>query len=224
MGSLRVRGPVARAGRVVPPLLSRRRPRSGVQGRPPGTPFLCFRRPRHPRSTPGERRPPGSSVRIQGRRPRFSTVFRPTGCPHPGDCEFVQTLSTGEPVDSPSGEVRGMWICGRRGSTACGQTIHPQGRLPVVHRPPTGRPVLYTAFPHPRPLFGNATPRITAPSERRHTKLPGWAVGNLGKPGDSAGEKWTPPVHGVCRTFRGPQKSLLFHRAHPQPRWTKNPG
>ncbi|GAA3054260.1 hypothetical protein GCM10020000_40440 [Streptomyces olivoverticillatus] len=70
--------------------------------------------------------------------------------------------------------------------------------------------MLYTAFPHPCPLFGNETPKVTAPSERRHTKVPGWAVGNVGKPGDGPGEKWALPVHRVCRTFRGPQTTPVF--------------
>ncbi|GHG59241.1 hypothetical protein GCM10018779_25470 [Streptomyces griseocarneus] len=93
----------------------------------------------------------------------------------------------------------------------------------VVHRPPTGGPVLYTVFPHACPLFGNETPKLTAPSERRHTKVPGWPVGNVGKPGDAPGEKWALPVHRVCRTFRGPQNPPVIHRRHPQGRWTKNP-
>lgn len=82
--------------------------------------------------------------------------------------------------------------------------------------------MLYTGFPHPCPLFGNETPEVTAPSERRHTKVPGWAVGNVGKTGDGPGEKWALPVHRVCRTFRGPQMTLFIHRLRPQARWTKN--
>lgn len=40
-------------------------------------------------------------------------------------------MSTGSPVDRPSGEVRGVWICGRRDSTACGRRDHPQGSRPL---------------------------------------------------------------------------------------------
>ncbi|GHF43191.1 hypothetical protein GCM10010218_25610 [Streptomyces mashuensis] len=97
----------------------------------------------------------------------------------------------------------------------------PTAAVAVVHRPPTGQPVLYTAFPHPCPLFGNETPKITAPSERRHTKLPDWAVGNLGKAGDTPGEKCALPVHRVCTTSRGPQTTPVIHRRHPQGQWTK---
>lgn len=50
-------------------------------------------------------------------------------------------------------------------------------------------PQLDRASPHPCPLFGNATTPFTVPSERRHTERVGWAVGNLGKAGDSPGEK-----------------------------------
>ncbi|MPY58297.1 hypothetical protein FNH08_14290 [Streptomyces spongiae] len=78
------------------------------------------------------------------------------------------------------------------------------------------------ASPHDCPLFGNATRDLTAPSERRHTKVPGWAVGNMGKPGDAAGEKCLRAVHGVCRTFCSPQRHLVVHCRHPQARWTKS--
>ncbi|ARF73815.1 hypothetical protein B7C62_17260 [Kitasatospora albolonga] len=83
-------------------------------------------------------------------------------------------------------------------------------------------PQLCSASPHPCPLFGNATPALTARSERRHTKLPDWAVGNLGKAGDRSGEKWPPPVHRVCRTSACPQRAPVVHGCHPQDRWTKN--
>ncbi|AZQ36044.1 hypothetical protein EJ357_23285 [Streptomyces cyaneochromogenes] len=79
------------------------------------------------------------------------------------------------------------------------------------------------ASPHACPLFGNATRLITGSSERRHTKLPGWAVGKMGKAGDGVGEKSPRPVHGVCRTFRSPQKRSVVHRLRPQPPWTKSP-
>ncbi|OQQ17282.1 hypothetical protein B0675_09245 [Streptomyces sp. M41(2017)] len=78
------------------------------------------------------------------------------------------------------------------------------------------------ASPHHCPLFGNATRDLTGSSERRHTKVPDWAVGNGGKAGDGAGEKWPQAVHRVCRTFRRPQRSLVVHRLRPQGQWTKN--
>ncbi|PJM93727.1 hypothetical protein CG719_22590 [Streptomyces sp. CB01373] len=62
------------------------------------------------------------------------------------------------------------------------------------------------ASPHPCPLFGNATPLVTASSESRHTEPHGWHVGNLGKAGDAAGENCPQPVGGVCRTSRSPQR------------------
>ncbi|NHI08492.1 hypothetical protein STPH2_3856 [Streptomyces sp. KO7888] len=77
------------------------------------------------------------------------------------------------------------------------------------------------ASPHACPLFGNATRPVTASSERRHTRLPGWAVGNVGKAGDGAGEKSPLPVHGVCRTFCSPQTGPVVHRLRPQGPWTK---
>lgn len=93
-------------------------------------------------------------------------------------------------------------------------TVDPQdgGRFPQEGR----------ASPHRCPLFGNATPAFTAPSERRHTERVGWAVGNVGKAGDSPGEKPPCPVYRVCTTFGCPQKHRVVHRCHPQGRWTKN--
>ena len=44
------------------------------------------------------------------------------------------------------------------------------------------------ASPHLCPLFGNETPLLTAPSERRHTRSHDWPVGNPGKAGDGSGE------------------------------------
>ncbi|QFR97839.1 hypothetical protein GBW32_18090 [Streptomyces tsukubensis] len=88
--------------------------------------------------------------------------------------------------------------------------------------PPTGRGRLCTANPHRCPLFGNKTPALTVASERRHTKVPGWPVGNRGKAGDRAGEKSALPVHGVCRTFARPQRPPVIHWCRPQGRWTKN--
>ena len=86
-----------------------------------------------------------------------------------------------------------------------------------------GCPQRSPASPHRCPLFGNATRHLTVSSERRHTKVPGWAVGKVGKAGDGAGEKWPSAVHGVCRTFRSPQKPEVVHRRRPQGRWTKFP-
>lgn len=76
--------------------------------------------------------------------------------------------------------------------------------------------------PHLCPLFGNTTPLLTAESERRHTEVVDWAVGNRGKAGDGPGEKYPCPVHRVCRTFVCPQKCLVIHGLRPQARWTKN--
>ncbi|AZM80159.1 hypothetical protein D1J63_18360 [Streptomyces sp. KPB2] len=84
-----------------------------------------------------------------------------------------------------------------------------------------GCPQRSPASPHVCPLFGNATRPVTASSERRHTRLPGWAVGNVGKAGDGSGEKSPLPVHGVCRTFCSPQTSLVVHGLRPQGPWTK---
>ncbi|TWV32476.1 hypothetical protein FRZ03_32780 [Streptomyces misionensis] len=86
-----------------------------------------------------------------------------------------------------------------------------------------GCPQSRAASPHGCPLFGNPPHPLTASSESRHTKLPGWGVGNLGIPGDTAGENCPQPVGGVCRTFRSPQPAPVVHRLHPQGRWTKNP-
>ncbi|KAB2588479.1 hypothetical protein F5983_32115 [Streptomyces arboris] len=98
-----------------------------------------------------------------------------------------------------------------------------RSRLSTVG-PQAGRccPQLGPASPHLCPLFGNRTRPLTARSERRHTKLPDWAVGNVGKAGDRPGEKWPPPVHRVCRTSARPQKAPVVHGCHPQGRWTKN--
>ncbi|RDD89213.1 hypothetical protein DVZ84_09430 [Streptomyces parvulus] len=75
--------------------------------------------------------------------------------------------------------------------------------------------------PHVCPLFGNMTRPVTASSERRHIRLPGWAVGNVGKAGDGVGEKSPFPVHGVCRTFCSPQIRPVVHGLRPQDQWTK---
>ncbi|OQD53336.1 hypothetical protein BM536_027980 [Streptomyces phaeoluteigriseus] len=84
-----------------------------------------------------------------------------------------------------------------------------------------GCPQRSAASPHGCPLFGNQTRLLTGSSERRHTKLPEWAVGKPGKPGDAPGEKSPLPVHGVCRTFCSPQKTRVVHRLRPQDRWIK---
>ncbi|PWG13270.1 hypothetical protein DF268_12300 [Streptomyces sp. V2] len=71
------------------------------------------------------------------------------------------------------------------------------------------------------PLFGNSARLLTGSSERRHMKVPGWPVGNVGKPGDAAGDNRARSVDGVCRTFRSPQAGWVFHRCRPQGRWIK---
>ncbi|AVH57671.1 hypothetical protein C4B68_20005 [Streptomyces dengpaensis] len=93
-------------------------------------------------------------------------------------------------------------------------TVGPQADAGCPQRSP--------ASPHLCPLFGNAPRLLTVSSERRHTKVPGWAVGNVGKAGDGAGEKWAEAVHRVCRTFRRPQRPPVVHRLRPQGQWTKN--
>ncbi|POX56920.1 hypothetical protein C3489_03540 [Streptomyces sp. Ru71] len=125
----------------------------------------------------------------------------------------------------------------RRSSGACGSVDEedPQGvDNSAVHTLCTklstgnpqaepGCPQRSPASPQVCPLFGKATRLLTASSESRHTKLPGWAVGNPGKTGDAAGENSPQPVHGVCRTFRSPQRAPVVHRLHPQAPWTKFP-
>ncbi len=85
-----------------------------------------------------------------------------------------------------------------------------------------GCPQRSAASPHRCPLFGNPTHPLTASSESRHRKLPGWGVGNVGIPGDTAGENCPRPVGDVCRTFCSPQTGLVVHCLHPQGRWIKN--
>ncbi|KAB1149493.1 hypothetical protein F7R91_06240 [Streptomyces luteolifulvus] len=86
-----------------------------------------------------------------------------------------------------------------------------------------GCPQRIPASPQSCPLFGNPERVLTVSSERRHTKVPGWAVGNTGKAGDGTGENSRQAVHGVCRTFRSPQRPAVVHRFRPQGPWTKFP-
>src|SRR5690606_25626698 len=76
--------------------------------------------------------------------------------------------------------------------------------------------------PHACPLFVNVTPALTVLSERRHIRVPRDPVGKTPKPGDGAGEISPRPVHGMCRTFRSPQKPLVVHCHRPQGQWTKS--
>ncbi|POX61386.1 hypothetical protein C3492_22620 [Streptomyces sp. Ru62] len=85
-----------------------------------------------------------------------------------------------------------------------------------------GCPQRSPASPQRCPLFGNPAHPLTASSESRHRKLPDWGVGNLGNPGDTAGENCPQPVGGVCRTFRSPQTAPVVHCLHPQGRWIKS--
>ena len=163
-----------------------------------------------------------SRVRILGERGVFSTEAAAIFRPQPGDGKVVQIRSTGSPGGAASGQVSRLWICGRTSSTDCGREVCPQSLIQVVHRQPTGSCPLPTAFPHPCPLFGNATPSLTGSSESRHTNEPGWPVGNVGKAGDGAGEKSLSAVHRVCRTFPRPQKHRVVHGCRPQAQWTKN--
>ncbi|PWJ06679.1 hypothetical protein DKG34_14650 [Streptomyces sp. NWU49] len=78
--------------------------------------------------------------------------------------------------------------------------------------------------PHACPLFGNTTCVLTASSERRHIEVPQGPVGKTAKAGDGSGENSPHPVHGVCRTFRSPQRPLVVHCSGPQGPWIKSPG
>lgn len=142
-----------------------------------------------------------------------------------GMVELSRAVSTGR-----AGRSR------RRSSGGCGivddgdpqavddEMIHRVCRKLSTDNPQAGGgcPQCGAASPHGCPLFGNATHSLTASSERRHTKVPGWGVGNLGIPGDTAGENCPPPVGEVCRTFCSPQIPRVVHRLHAQARWTKN--
>ncbi|AYN40428.1 hypothetical protein D9753_17665 [Streptomyces dangxiongensis] len=87
-----------------------------------------------------------------------------------------------------------------------------------------GCPQRSAASPHGCPLFGNPMTPVTTSSERRHTMLPDWGVGNPGIPGDTTGENCPHPVGAVCRTFCSPQTGQVVHRLHPQARWIKFAG
>lgn len=142
-----------------------------------------------------------------------------------GMVELSRAVSTGR-----AGRSR------RRSSGGCGivddgdpqavddEMIHRLCRKLSTDNPQAGGgcPQCGAASPHGCPLFGNATHSLTASSERRHTKVPGWGVGNLGIPGDTAGENCPRPVGEVCRTFCSPQTPRVVHRLHAQARWTKN--
>lgn len=204
---------MADAGPQEAPKKPSRAPRDEVPGRP-----STFRT--HRRSPPAPLLQM-SGVRIVGDREVFSTDLGATIRPQPGDCKVVQIASTEAVAETSSRQVRPLWICGQPRSTDCGHRSPPQGAIKVVHRRPTGSAALPTASPHPCPLFGNETPRLTASSERRHTDEVGWPVGNVGKAGDGAGEKSPRAVHRMCRTFGRPQKHRVVHRLRPQARWTK---
>ncbi|RZB18497.1 hypothetical protein StrepF001_15650 [Streptomyces sp. F001] len=135
-------------------------------------------------------------------------------CPQPGLLKDHQTRSSGcGSVDEGSPQTVDRQVIHRLCTEL--STGHPQAGA--------GCPQWCLPSPQLCPLFGNTTRLLTGPSERRHTKLPGWAVGNMGKAGDGAGENSPHPVHGVCRTFRSPQKCSVVHRLGPQAPWTKFP-
>src|ERR1044072_4065652 len=92
--------------------------------------------------------------------------------------------------------------------TTGGGTHRPEWLSTSGPQAEAGCPQLPASSPQGCPLFGNTKPAITVSSERRHTGTRAWPVGNGGKPGDAAGEKWPPPVHGVCTTFPRPQNTL----------------
>ena len=183
-------------------------------------------------------RPPWRSARYRGRhRGRHRLFDFSSGYGRPpqiwglsffhmvGMVELSRAVSTGR-----AGRSR------RRSSGGCGivddgdpqavddETIHRVCRKLSTGNPQAGGgcPQCGAASPHGCPLFGNATHPLTASSERRHTKVPGWGVGNLGIPGDTAGENCPRPVGEVCRTFCSPQIPRVVHRLHTQARWTIN--
>ncbi|RRR80090.1 hypothetical protein EHS43_22220 [Streptomyces sp. RP5T] len=135
-----------------------------------------------------------------------------------------RSWSTGFPPENHQARSGGCG-CVDEGSpqTVDSEEIHRLCTELSTGRPQAGAgcPQRSPASPHACPLFGNPTRLITGPSERRHTKVPGWAVGKLGKAGDGAGEKSPRAVHGVCRTFCSPQIRLVVHRCRPQGPWTK---
>ncbi|QEU76599.1 hypothetical protein CP967_17035 [Streptomyces nitrosporeus] len=137
-----------------------------------------------------------SRLRPQGRLP---ILHQPRSRP----CGFVPNLNP-QPVDNLLLHSRSLRL----------STVGPQ-KVPSC-------PQLCPGSPQGCPLFGNPTLTFTVESERRHTPVVDWAVGNVGKAGDGPGEKYPLPVHRVCRTFGCPQRHQVVHRFHPQGRWTKN--
>lgn len=197
--------------------------------RPPST---SHRPPPGPlRVSPG--RPPSSHRLVRASCPLFEYLPGYGRPPQIGPVFSVHTLGTGKLSRS---RPQARLVRDHQGRSApCGfvdegspQAVDDE----MIHRlciqlstgnPQAGAgcPQRSPASPHVCPLFGNATRPVTASSERRHTRLPGWAVGNVGKAGDGSGEKSPLPVHGVCRTFCSPQKSPVVHGLRPQAPWTK---
>ncbi len=120
-------------------------------------------------------------------------------CPQGPLLKDHQTRST--PCGFADDTLHTLWT--KKGSTGCARSCPPttqQAGSSVAPQPSR-------ASPHPCPLFGNVTRPITVSSERRHTEVPDWPVGNVGKAGGrDLGNKWPEAVHRVCRTFRRPQR------------------
>lgn len=142
-----------------------------------------------------------------------------------GTAKLSRTRSTGDLPTTHRGRSGG---CGfvDKGSpqTVDEEVIHKLCTKLSTDNPQAGPgcPQRSAASPHGCPLFGNTTRLITVSSERRHTKLPGRAVGKPVKAGDEPGEKSPQAVHGVCRTFCSPQNPGVVHCLRPQGRWTKS--
>lgn len=204
----------------------------------PGAPFLMSQKGPRSLASParGSSRAPSPRIsQAPARNPLFDYSPGYGLSPQIRGLSAVHILGTGEL--SRSCPQRPLLKDHQTSSGGCGsvderspQTVDDE----MIHRlcielstghPQAGRscPQRSVASPHACPLFGNATRLLTGSSERRHTKVPGWAVGKVGKAGDGAGENSPPPVHGVCRTFCSPQMRPVVHRLHPQGPWTKFP-
>jgi hypothetical protein len=200
---------------------------------------VCVRTPL-PRAPKHEKDPPAGRSGPSGGALRSTAVEVPCSNPcRSAPCGTLLHRNPGFRASTPWGLLRcpeavhrpgrqGMILPGHPPVYLCATAVHslwtagqPPGPRPVVHRQPTGEGLLPTDGPQLCPLFGNGTRPLTVSSERRHIKSTDSGVGNVGKPGDAAGEKWPPPVHRVCVTSGCPQRGGLVHGRHPQAQWTK---
>ncbi len=202
-------------------------PRRGPPATPPTPSNGLGRRPRRRMRRLGPFPPrhplfdylPGYGLPPQIRR--LSSVHRL------GTAKLSRTASTGRLAPGHPPSSRACGIVDERSPQTVDNHIVPRPGVAFSTGTPQaggGCPQQTGASPHGCPLFGNPTPPLTASSERRHRRLPDWVVGNLGIPGDTAGENCPQPVGGVCRTFRSPQRAQVVHCLHPQDQWIKNPG